>query len=136
MVLHHGDDLPGVRLRPTGAAVAASASVILKLPERNVSVCVRVGAVWILAKADIPQQSGRMSTDFTFSGICRFAFAVELNERTYQKRVLFGGGAVIAFERRPRLGGYIGPASGQSRIHRVAEVLCAPFSVGEIRDTG
>ena len=54
IVLHQGDDPLGVRPRPTGAAVAAAPGIILKLPERNVSVFVRVGAVRIFSKTDIP----------------------------------------------------------------------------------
>jgi hypothetical protein len=39
----------------------------------------------------------------------------------------------IAFERRFRLAGYIGPTGRQSRSHRISEVLRTPLSVGEIR---
>ena len=135
IVLHHGDDLPGVRRRPTGAAVAAAPGVILQLPERDVSISVSVGAVRIFSKTDVPQQFGRMSADLALSGVRDSAFAVKLNERANQNRVLFCRGAVIAFERRFRLGGYIGPTGRQSRIQRIAEVLRAPLSVGEIRNT-
>jgi hypothetical protein len=41
-----------------------------------------------------------MSADLALSGVCGFAFAVKLNERAYQDRVVLGHGAVIAFERR------------------------------------
>src|SRR4029079_1933476 len=109
IVLYHGDDPLGVRPRPTGAAVAAAPGVVLQLPELDVSVWIGVGTVRIFSTADIPQQGGRMSADLTFPGIRRFAFAFKLNERADQSFVLRRCGAVIAFERRPRLGGYVRP---------------------------
>ena len=52
IVLHHSNDFPGVRRRPTGAAIAAAPGVVLQLPERHVSVSVRMGAVRIFSKTD------------------------------------------------------------------------------------
>src|SRR5580704_4090033 len=75
-----------------------------------------------------------MPADLPLSSVCGLAFAVKLNERAYQSRVFFRRGAIVAFEGRSRLGGYIGPTSRQERIHSVAEVFRAPLSVGEIRD--
>ena len=56
--------------------------------------------MWIFSKTDVPQQFGRMSADLALSGVRDSAFAVKLNERAYQNRVLFCRGAIISFERR------------------------------------
>jgi hypothetical protein len=45
-------------------------------------------AARIFSKTDVLQQFGWMSADRTLSGVCGLAFAVELNERAYQNRVL------------------------------------------------
>src|SRR5581483_4198493 len=133
--LHRGDDLSGVRWRPTGAAVAATIRILFQLPERNVAVSVSVSALRISSKTDVPQQCSGMSADLAPSGVRGVAFAVKLNERAYEDRVLVRGGAVIAFEGGFRLSGYVGPAGHQERVQRIAEVLRAPLSVAKIRDT-
>ena len=93
--------------------------------------------VWtprIFSKTDVSQQLGRMPANLALSGVCGLAFAVKLNERADQSRVLFRRDAVIAFERRNRLGGDIGSSGCQFRIHCITEVLRASFSVCEICD--
>jgi hypothetical protein len=60
LVLHHRDNLAGVRTRPTGAAVTAAAGVIHQLSKRNATVVVRVRAGWIFSKTYSPQQYGRI----------------------------------------------------------------------------
>ena len=73
-----------------------------------------------------------MSADGARSGVCRLAFAVELEERALEKRVS-SGRAIIALERGDGLARHIIPARRQIGIHRVAEILHAPPPVGEVR---
>src|ERR1700761_1254506 len=76
-----------------------------------------------------------MSADGALSGVGGLAFAIKLNERAYQNRILFRRDTIIAFERRLRLTCHVGASSRQVRIHRIAKVLRALSSVLEIRDT-
>jgi hypothetical protein len=75
------------------------------------------------------------STDGALSGIGSLTFAVELNERADQNDVLLRRITIIAFERPLRLGSHIGTTSRKIRIQRIAKILGAFSSVGEIRDT-
>ena len=54
LVLQHGDDLLGVRRRPTGAAAAAPVGVILQPSKRNVALLVRVRAVRLFSTDTLP----------------------------------------------------------------------------------
>src|ERR1700690_2365135 len=81
IVLHHRHDLPGVRWRPTGAAIAAAASVIHQLSDRNVTVMVlRTGYPDFFT--DIFPPTPRLDApDCALPGVCGLAFAVKVNER-------------------------------------------------------
>src|SRR5262245_14805118 len=132
-ILHHGNNLFGVRQRPRRAAVAAPAGVVHQLSIGNVTVFAGVGAVWIFAKAYAPQHHGRMPADGAGSGIFGVAFAIKLHEGAVQSDVFSRRVAVVAFEGRPRLHRHIWTAGRQLGIHRIAEVLRAVDAVGEIR---
>lgn len=134
VVLDHRYDLPGVRRRPGRAAVAAPAGVVHQLSIQHITVLIGVRAVRIFSTTDAPQQHRRMPADGARPRIRGIAFAVELQERADQDRVLSLRVAIITFKRRDLLARHIRPAGRQFGIHRVAEVLRAAYSVGEIRD--
>src|SRR5689334_13205856 len=75
-----------------------------------------------------------MPADDARPRIGRVALAVELYEGAVEGHIFARGVAVIALEVRYRLVGHIGPAGRQLGIHRVAEILRAVDTVGEIRD--
>src|ERR1700722_9183260 len=87
IVLQHREDLPGVRWRPTGAAVAAAAGVLHQLSNRNVTVMVRVLAVRTFSHTYSCQHLGGVPTDCALPGVCGLAFAVKLHERAEENRV-------------------------------------------------
>ena len=73
-----------------------------------------------------------MSADDALSGVCRLTFAVELQERAHENRVS-SGRAIIPLEGLGGLARHIRPARRQIGARRVAEVLHAPPTVGEVR---
>jgi hypothetical protein len=76
-----------------------------------------------------------MSTDGARSGVGGLAFAIELNKRARQGRILFRRHTIIAFERRFRLTCHVGAAGRQVRIHGIAKILRALSAICEISNT-
>ena len=74
-----------------------------------------------------------MAADRALPGVCGVAFAVELEEWAGEDLVS-AARAIIPLEGFGDVGGHIGPARRQIGVHRVAEILHAPPSVGEIRN--
>lgn len=113
IVLHHRDDLPRIRRRPTGAAIAAAAGIIHQFAERHVAVMVGMRAGRVFAKTHSLQHFRRMPADHALPGVRGLALAIELHEGTHESHVLLRCGAIIALERGFRLAGHIGAAGGQ-----------------------